>query len=663
MAKPGLHRRRWPYWLGGIAALIIVLVSLFDWNWFKSLVERKATAALNRQVTIANMHVALRRTPLITFDRVVLADPPEFPNRAHTAEIEQIALTLDLERLLHGVVRIPELTITHPTADLRREGETANWEFGNANGEAETASSSSFPEIGRLVITDGGITLKDPKNKSDLKATLRTEATKDGSSDTLIADAEGTVGGDKAKLRYQGDSILSLRDQDHPYQLAMDAVVGRTRTAIKGSVTRPLAFAGFKMDLDLSGPDLALLYPVIGIPTPPTPPYRLKGALEYEDKTFRFRNFTGTVGSSDLAGDLEVKTGDRVPYLSGQLHSKKVVLADLAGFIGAAPGKADAPNATAERKRQEQQAEAKDRILPDTTIDTKALRAIDADIDYKAERIETENWPLDNIQAKLAMRDGRLTLKPLRFGIGKGGMIVDLDLDGRQDPPKVVANVDFRNIDLKRIMAKAKGFEGAGTIGGKARLTSRGNSTASILGNGDGDLTLVMGGGSFSKFLIEVTGLDVTEALGFAAESEDKQTPIRCMVGDFGMSKGVLQARTLVFDTGDTNVTGEGTVNLKDETLDLTISPHPKDVSILTFRTPIIVRGKFKSPGVFPEPTQLGARTGASIALGILLTPLAALIPTIELGLGEDSDCKGLIEQARRAAANPGKGKQSSKTN
>lgn len=33
--------------------------------------------------------------------------------------------------------------------------------------------------------------------------------------------------------------------------------------------------------------------------------------------------------------------------------------------------------------------------------------------------------------------------------------------------------------------------------------------------------------------------------------------------------------------------------------------------------------------------------------MGVLATPLAALIPTIQLGLGEDNDCKSLLDDLK----------------
>ncbi len=48
-----------------------------------------------------------------------------------------------------------------------------------------------------------------------------------------------------------------------------------------------------------------------------------------------------------------------------------------------------------------------------------------------------------------------------------------------------------------------------------------------------------------------------------------------------------------------------------------------------------------------------GGRVAAMVGLGILLPGIGALIPTIELGLGKDSDCAGLIEAAKRPAPAP----------
>jgi uncharacterized protein involved in outer membrane biogenesis len=205
-------------------------------------------------------------------------------------------------------------------------------------------------------------------------------------------------------------------------------------------------------------------------------------------------------------------------------------------------------------------------------------------------------------------------------------------------------------------MAQTKVFEGAGTIGGRASLRSTGDSLARMVANGDGNLALVMSGGEISAMLIEIAGLDVTETLGFATGLKTKRKNthnIRCMVVDADLKAGVLGTKALVFDTTDTNITGRAKIDFHNEALVARMEPHPKDVSILSFRAPIDVKGTLKHPTIRPDPVWTGGRIAASVALGVLATPLAALIPTIDLGLGEDANCGALIDEARIAALPP----------
>jgi uncharacterized protein involved in outer membrane biogenesis len=118
-------------------------------------------------------------------------------------------------------------------------------------------------------------------------------------------------------------------------------------------------------------------------------------------------------------------------------------------------------------------------------------------------------------------------------------------------------------------------------------------------------------------------------------------------VADLKMQDGVMAVQTLVIDTTDTNITGKGSINFKDETLDLVLKPHPKDVSILSARSPLDIKGTFKEPSFAPQAESLVGRGAAAAALGALLTPLAALVALVEPGGGEDADCRALIEGAR----------------
>ena len=93
-------------------------------------------------------------------------------------------------------------------------------------------------------------------------------------------------------------------------------------------------------------------------------------------------------------------------------------------------------------------------------------------------------------------------------------------------------------------------------------------------------------------------------------------------------------------------IVGGGSVDLAHERYVLTLNAESKRPSILALRGPIVVDGTFKSPQVHPATGQIIARVGASVALGVALTPLAALLPLIDMGGHPDADCGALIEEA-----------------
>jgi uncharacterized protein involved in outer membrane biogenesis len=642
--------RRHPGWTAagiGVATLLVVAL-LFDWNWFRPLVEARLSAALQRRVTIGHVSVALSRAPLITLERVAVGNPSGFPPDSHLGEIDRLSLRIDLLSLVHGSVVIPELAIDHPTSRLERNpaGEP-NWKLAGIG----DGKSSAPAQIGRVTINDGHAHLEDPMLKSNLDMSIQTDDGGPDGAPQIAVEGKGTYAGAPTTISLRGGSLLSLRQVDIRYPVDLHWDVGATHLSLKGTVEDPRSFAGLDGLLDLNGPDLALLYPITGLATPPTPPYHLKGKIGYADRVVRFKGFAGSLGSSDLAGDLSVDISGERPRLDGDFASRKIVFADLAGFVGGTPGKPDAPNATPQRKAAAEEDKTSDRSLPTREIDLAKLNAMDAHVTYRGKRIEADYLPIDDLDAELILEQGRLQLPRLNFGVGTGTVALNVDIDSHANPPPVKVLADFRHLDLQRIMQKTRSFQGFGTIGGHAEIASRGRSVAETMANGSGGITLVMSGGEISALMTELAGLELAKALAIAVTDKTAKFAIRCMVADSELTSGVARMKTLVFDTTETTLTGAGSIDFRDESLKMVVEAHPKNPSVGSLRAPIDIGGTLKRPTALPDPAVTGGRVSAMVGLGILLPGIGALIPTIELGLGKDSDCRGLIAAAQRAGS------------
>lgn len=623
---------------------VTALILFWDWNWLRPLVEARASAAIGREVRIGHFDLALSRTPRAVLDDIVIENPEDFGEDAPLGTVERLSVSLDLGKALRGRVSLPEIRIVKPQGHLRSNAKgMRNWEFDRDSGKAE----SEPPEIGALIMEGGEIRFADPELAADFTTTIRTEERADGGEPFLSVTAAGTYNAAPIDARFRGGSVLSLREAGRPYPVDLEARNGGTRVSLKGSVRNPLDFEGANVALQLEGQDLAHLEPLIGVPLAPTPPYSLKGRLDYDERKIRFRDFTGTVGQSDLSGTFAVDPGEERPRVTADLRSKRVVLADLGGFIGAAPGKDGQANMSAEQRAEHAREEASPRLIPDDPFDIPDIRAADFEVHYKGAHIEGENMPLDNLVAALTIENGKVTLKPLSFGIGKGEIASDIVLDARQDPIEARADIDFRRVDLRRLMEETELFEGTGTIGGRAFIDTRGNSLADMLGNGDGELKLFMAGGDMSALLVNLAGLDLGNSL-LSALGLPQRTNIRCLVSDFALEDGVLQTRTFYLDTEQANIVGTGTIDLGAETIDYRIVTEPKQPSIGSVAAPIDIGGRLKDPAIGPDAGALATRAAPAIALGVLLTPLAALLPTIQLGLGKDNNCSESVTRLER---------------
>ncbi len=124
------------------------------------------------------------------------------------------------------------------------------------------------------------------------------------------------------------------------------------------------------------------------------------------------------------------------------------------------------------------------------------------------------------------------------------------------------------------------------------------------------------------------------------------------MVASFDAHDGLLStAKRVTFDTDVVSATGKGTVNLKNETLDLSFSGEPKKLRIGRIDAPIEVTGSLQSPKVGIDAGKALPQAGVGVALGAVFAPLAAILPFVNPGLAQDADCGAIVAGAKARGA------------
>jgi len=625
-------------WTTGVfLALVVLIVMLVDWNGLREPIARRISSATGRSVAVnGDLSVHLSWRPRIVANNVVFGNAAWSPDPA-MVEIKRLEFTIDPFKLLIGRVEFPEVALFEPQVLLEvSQDDVPNWVFD----EQDKNKSVDFPTIGVLTIDHGSVTYRDRNNHTELALDIKTlEDGKDDPERRLEVAGKGRFKGLPTTLHARGGGLLSLRSADNPYPITANAMLGNTKASIEGRLLDPLHFKGEELNFKLEGSDLALLFPIIGVPLPPTPAYKLVGYLDHDGNVWTFRRFKGTVGQSDLAGSFTVDRGQRPQMISADLVSKQLLMKDLGGFIGAERG--TQPSRTSPPS---------DKVLPAEPFSLEKLNAANADVHFHGEKILTESMLLNKMNAHLIVNDSVVKLAPIEFGIAGGNLVSRIEMDGRHLPIAIRVDTTAKGLHLDQLFPTFRlADSNTGTMGGRARLAGNGNSVAQMLASANGEAALIMDGGSVGELVLRLSNLDMANSL-LVMLGGDHLVPIRCMVGNFKAINGVFSVQDLVLDTPKVNITGSGNVDFTDESLNVRLVPQSKGFSLASLRGPIVIAGTFKSPTVRPEMGGVIARGALAVALGAVTSGVGVLIPLLDFGNDKDSDCALLINQAKADA-------------
>src|SRR5439155_14702823 len=262
-------------------------------------------------------------------------------------------------------------------------------------------------------------------------------------------------------------------------------------------------------------------------------------------------------------------------------------------------------------------------------------------------RILAPNLPIDDLNAKLSLNDGVLKFEPTVFGVANGRVEIYSTFDASKRLPKVNIDARLKQLDLQRFLGNsAFAQKTIGPIGGRIALSGTGESFRELMATASGNTFLVMSGGEISELLVELAGLDVAHTLGVVVRG-DKPIPIRCALLDLQGENGQMGVQTLVFDTANSVVSGEGKIDLRDEKVNIVVLPVPKDFSPLSLRSYIRVTGGFKKISVFPDPIKTGTDSLFKKLFNVLTMLVLTPLQPRDLGQGEDVDCDALIAQVQ----------------
>lgn len=627
--------------------VIALLLTIADWNLLRGPVAGVASAALDRKVTIAgDLDVDIwSRYPRIQAEKITIANPA-WAGEGDTISIDRLRTRVELLPALVGNFRIVELELQKPRFLFLREADgRATWQFRKKT----PGKPMNLPAIREFRISDGFLRIVDKRRKLVFEGSLQSSEAGEGEAREFRLLGEGQLNGEKFLGDVRGGPLVHINRKE-PYAFNGQITAGATTARVNGAFDRPFDFSAYSVDLDVTGPDLADLYYLTGLTLPNTPPYHLKGALRRSVQQYVLNNISGRVGDSDLAGVIRVDRSRPRTFLDADLRSRALDFDDLAVVLGGPPSTAPGETASADQRAEVAQMNAQRRLLPDAKLDLTRVRNMDAKLVYRAASVKTRYLPLERFALNMSLKDGVLIGDPVSFALPRGEIRATVRIDAQRDTPDVDADIRLTRARVEDFLAKSPQANAiAGSLEARAKLRGRGLSVREVAAVADGQVTLIVPQGEIREAFAELLGVNVTRGLGLLLTKSPRTTEIRCAVANFRAERGVLNAQSIVMDTGVVLTQGSGSISLRDETLDLTLKGAPKEPRLFRLVAPIRVRGKLIDPQLGVDLDNAIGQGGVAAALGAVFAPLAAILPFVNAGLADDANCSALIAQAASA--------------
>ena len=570
---------------GGVVLLVLLGVAIAVWtvdpNQFIGPLQARIKATTGRDVAIGGgIDLKLGLTPKLVARDVRFGNAPwaKGPDMLSAKSVEAEVALLPLLKREFDLVR---LNLLDPVIALETNAQgQGNWELAPRKGGARGAKSEASTEmfaIGDLAITRGTLTYRDGATGNETRIVIDTLTLQARDAQSPVnAEFRGTIDGIAIALTGNLGPLATLAQRRLPYPVALQGEIAGKKTSIALKVQRS------------------------------------EGAVDLQD-------IEASSGASKVRGKLGIRqTGAQTAYAI-DLASDALAVSDIALPVASPPP----------AKRAPAPASAPRHIFSDAPLPFDSLRNTSASGQVTIGRLLlADGQQLGNVRVEFTLRDGKLDVPVLQFATYGGSFAGKLavDVTRPQGGPAVNLVLDGHQLDLAALLA-AGGVKRE-VRGGKTEiaidLAMRGDSPHKWMASANGRVRAVVGSASLVNSKLDPgVSFDQIAQVVNPFRTVDGATELRCAVVRLPLSSGVAQIdRSIAVETRELEVSASGTLDFRNETLDLSIKPRVRQgipINIPQIAELVRFRGPFASPTVGVDAMASAAtiaRAGAAVGTG-----------------------------------------------
>ena len=601
MHPPTSFHRRHPVvtWLIGavlaVLALLVFMLTLFDWNWVKPAVENYLTKSSQRRVHFDDLQIRFSRNlaPTVRLRGVEIENAPWADKRPFAKVGEVTFVFSTLRTIFDDRSVVSHLILVDGDVDMERQANgLRNWRLR----QPDYTGPGKYKVL-RLEARNSRVRFVNREIGLDLTATSQAAPAgrEAGSGPALPNRIRFT--GDYGGTPFTGDLFtayeMSLQETGEYFPLRGHGSADGARMELDGRIADFFKMGGLDAQARISGTSLAGVAPFVRTRLPATPAYRATGHVKITQESFALEGFRGKLGETDLSGSASVNRNEERRLWQAQLRSELARWQDLRTLLSwGSPAAGEAAGPTAARREGRG-----DKVLSNQAWHLDRLRAEDARISLEVARFAMADVPaLQSLRLRADLQGGMLKLDPVDLGVAGGHARGTINLDARQPQVAASLNLEARALDLDQLTRPYPAAAAGGALSARARLEGRGESLSALLGGASGTLNASVEQGRISEMLDAKLGLNGGKMLWVKLRG-DREIALSCAALNLDFRNGIGRSRSLVLDSEKTRVAGQAMVDLRQERFDVVLMPRAKQGRVFGLGDAIHASGTFRQAG------------------------------------------------------------------
>jgi hypothetical protein len=561
----------------------------------------------------------------------------EWASDPEMLSIQRLEIKFELYPLLSGDLYIPHFLLEGVKARVETDvSGTSNWlltkhiEDQVIEDEPAPPGDIKLPWIGNLKISDVVLNYHDRQTEKKISAKLDHASiiTADRTAQTDI-DIAGSINQHPVDIKGQLALPLSLSGSSTELPVEINASLLDFKVNVTGVMTGTINAPNVELEIQAYAANLNNLRQVTGAALPKVGKINFKTRLNAEKSKLKLSEMELQLGDGRIDGLLQLDSSSSVPEITAELTLSEINFDKLL-------------SAKANEEKSKETKPGSDRVFPSDPLPVDQLSLASFNITLHLKDVIRNKKRLKEALIKMKLDEGKFTAAILKHSLVQGEFVAELMIDGSdKEMAAMSTRLNVPKIELSEIIiADTDAAAVKGPLAIDIDLHSQGNTVAQLMGSLDGNIKLLMEQGSADAKALDMLVGGLTAMVGTIFTADASKTMINCAISDLKVDDGMVKPQLAVLDTQYSTVFATGLVDLKNEQLNIEITPVAKGVT-LSVATPVHLQGAFAKPQVNVDKTGALLKTGEVWAT--IAYPPALLLKFSDIGDGENNPCVTMV--------------------